>query len=76
MAVVSVMFLMVIWLGEAGKPGGGVRKGVESLGGPNPAKERGCDGRGGREGGRRNQYLQMLQRFHFLITSVHFHFEI
>ena len=39
MAVVSVMFVAVMWVGEAGNPGGGVWNISESFGGPNPEKD-------------------------------------
>lgn len=39
MAVVSVMFVAVMWVGEAGNPGGGVWNVSESFGGPNPGKD-------------------------------------
>ena len=38
MAVVSVMFVAVMWVGEAGNPGGGVWKVSESFGSPKPGK--------------------------------------
>ena len=39
MAVVSVTFVAVMWVGEAGNPGGGVWNISESFGGPNPEKD-------------------------------------
>lgn len=39
MAVVSVMFVAVMWVGEAENPGGGVWNISESFGGPNPEKD-------------------------------------
>ena len=49
MAVVSVMFVAVMWVGEAGNPGGGVWKVSESFGSPNPGKS------GARETGEREK---------------------
>ena len=56
MAVVSVMFVAVMWVGEAGNPGGGVWKDSEYLGGPNPGK------RGAKETGKRENKKRKEER--------------
>ena len=56
MAVVSVIFVAVMWVGEAGNPGGGVWKVSESFGSPNPGKS------GARETGEREKKKKKEER--------------